>query len=72
MKKLNTVLIILSAIVLSACGDKSVSVQDIQHGVEHVNNISNSKNASEAIANVSHGANDILGKINASGTKSQN
>lgn len=69
MKVLSTLTLILAAIAISSCGDKNVSVADIQEGVNHITNISNSKNASDVIANVTHAANDIQTKLNTSSAK---
>ena len=68
MNKIITLLI--STILITGCGDKKVTLDDIQNGVDHVNNVLNSKNASEALANVAHVASDVKGlKPTASASK---
>lgn len=62
-------MLVIVSILISSCGDKNVSVADIQEGFSHVNNITNSKNSSDVIANITHAANDIQNKLNASLTK---
>lgn len=69
MKILSALMLVIVSILISSCGDKNVSVADIQGGISHVNNITNSKNSSDVIANITHAANDIQNKLNASSTK---
>lgn len=69
MKNYSILVLIAIAILLSACDEKSVSVTDIQEGVAHITNIANSKNTSEAIANVAHATNDVATKLSSSSAK---
>ncbi len=73
MKKLTIIYLVTLGVTLVGCGDKGVTVQDIQTGVTHITNITNSKNASEVIANVAHVASDIQGmtKQNESSTQTK-
>ncbi|RTL01505.1 MAG: hypothetical protein EKK57_04425 [Proteobacteria bacterium] len=61
MKKVS-VMMLFMAIGLFGC-DKKVSIQDVQEGTQHINNIVNSQNASEVISNVAHATNDISEKM---------
>lgn len=61
MKKVS-VMMLFMAIGLFGC-DKKVSIQDVQEGAQHINNIVNSQNASEVISNVAHATNDISEKM---------
>lgn len=69
MKNYSILVLLAIATLLSACGEKNVSVTDIQDGVTHITNIANSKNASEAIANVAHATNDVTTKLSSSSAK---
>ncbi len=62
-------MLVIVSILIGSCGDKNVSVADIQEGVSHINNITNSKNSSDVVANITHAAKDIQNKLNASSTK---
>lgn len=69
MKTLSTLVLTLTAMIISSCGDKNISATDIQEGIKHVTNITTGKNASDVIANVTHAANDVQIKLNASAAK---
>ena len=63
MKKISTLKIAVMAIIISiltACGDKGIDVKTLQNSAEHLTNIASSKNASEAIGNISHAINNTV------------
>lgn len=69
MKILSTLMLALTAMMISSCGDKNISATDMQEDIKHVTNITTGKNASDVIANVTHAANDVQIKLNASDAK---